>query len=1014
MIAGLVQLSLNNRLLVFVLTLLLVALGLRGYLRLTVDAVPDVTNVQVQVLTKADGLSPYEVESLVTRPIEMAMSGLPGAQTVRSISRTAVSAVTIVFDEDLSIEDARELVSQRLPAAREAIPEGAGRPQLGPLSTGLGEVYHFTLSWPGHPSVALRTLLDWEIAYPLRTVPGVVEVNGWGGDEREIEVRLKTDALLAWGVQQRDVERALLEGGQNRGGGALERGEEQILVRLDAQYRSVSDVENQVVATGAHGTPVLVKDVATVRDGVAPRFAAATADGKGPTQYVMVQMIAGGNAHEVVARVKERLQEIQQRLPEGVVIEPFYDRAQFVERVLKTVWRSLGEGGLIVALVLFLFLGDWRAGLVVASVIPLSMLGAFALMEALGLSGNLMSLGAIDFGLVVDGAVVLVEGALATMTLHQLDVRSALNRDAQKYGKAVAFGVLIIAVVYVPVLLLQGVEGKMFRPMGLTVLFALLTALVLTFTWVPALASLVLTKAHHVEPALVRGIRRVYEPTLCYFTQHRGVAVLFGTTLLGVGIVAGINLGADFVPRLEEGDLVLQMVRPASVSISEAERGSTQVEELLLHFDEVKRVVTRTGSPDVATDIMGPELSDIFVVTDHNLRWTDERREELIGRIAAALDKEFPGAAVGFTQPIEMRVQELLGGVKSDVGVKVFGQDHRTLQNIAVQVAQLTRSVPGASDVRVEPSEGLSLVTLRPAPVRMGRLGLDAATLSGAVEALRVGREVGMLADGDRRFPVQLRYDAPPLPEEDQLAQFPIALGEGLTVPLGDVVDIEKQDAPAQLSREQGRKRILVEANVRGRDLGSFVSELKLQLQQLNFPTGYYVEITGQYENLVRAVQRLAIVVPATLLAVLLFLYLVFGAWKPVLLIFLNVPLAASGGVVALAVRGLTFSVSAAVGFIALFGVATMNSVVLFSAVAERQRAGESPAEAIANGARERLRPVLTTAVVASLGFLPMALATGTGAEVQRPLATVVMGGLVTATLLTLLILPALSTPKRG
>src|SRR5690606_159138 len=562
MIAKLVAFSVQNRVLVFVFAAVLAVVGVRGYQRLSLDAVPDVTSVPVQILTQAKGLSPLEVESLVTRPIEMAMSGLPSAKEIRSTSRTAVSAVTIVFEEGTDLLLARQLVSQRLSSAREAIPASAGRPQMGPLSTGLGEVYHFTLKWPGHSPTELRTLLDWEIAYPLRTVPGVVEVNGWGGDARQIEVALRSDDLRALSVSQLEVEQVLLRSGENAGGGALIRGEEQLLVRLDSQYRSLSDVANQVVRTGEGGTPILVSDVATVREGKSPRVAAAPADGDGPTQCAMVQVIAGRNAHDVVIAVKARLAEIQMRLPKGVEIEPCYDRSAFVERVLSTVWKSLGEGGLVVAFVLLLFLGDFRAGLLVATVIPLSMLGAFAMMQALGISGNLMSLGAIDFGLVVDGAVVIVEGALATMTAQKVSAKAALVRDAERHGSAIAFGVMIIAIVYVPVLLLQGVEGKMFRPMGLTVLFALGTALILTFTWVPALGATVRTKIHDRDPWVIRKLRPIYTPLLYLFTGRRFVAVGLAAALSVVGLVAGSTLGADFVPRLEEGDIVLQMTRP--------------------------------------------------------------------------------------------------------------------------------------------------------------------------------------------------------------------------------------------------------------------------------------------------------------------------------------------------------------------------------------------------------------------------------------------------------------------
>jgi cobalt-zinc-cadmium resistance protein CzcA len=1014
MIGKLVTWALDNRLLVFLGAILLVALGLRGWKNLPVDAVPDVTNVQVQVLTSCPGLSPLEVESLVTRPVELSLMGMPGTEVVHSVSRTAVSAVTIVFRDDVDLAAAREIVAQRLPAAREVIPASAARPEMGPMSTGLGEVYHFTMKWPGHSARELRTLLDWELAYSLRSVPGVVEVNGWGGEERQVEVRLRLADLRAIGIGQLEVEQALLGAGQNAGGGAIERGDEQVLLRVDGRFRTIDEIANQVVGSRPGGVPVLLKDVAVVREGSAPRVSAATADGQGETLYAMVQMLAGGNAHEVVGRVKERIAEVERRLPEGVAIEPFYDRTAFVDRVLGTVKRSLVEGGIVVMVVLLLFLGDIGAGLVVATVIPLSMLGAFALMYATGQTGNLMSLGAIDFGLVVDGAVVVVEGALAAMAMNRIKAREALAVEAVAYGKPIAFGVFIIGVVYVPVLLLEGVEGKMFRPMAWTVLFALCTALVLSFTWIPALASLGLRTIHDHDPWVIRLARRLYRPALDTFLRHQKLAIGLAAVLVVTGVAAGATRGADFIPRLEEGDVVVQITRPPSVSLTEAIHGTEIIEKTLKAFPEVRRVVSRTGSPDVATDVMGIEQSDVFVILAPRAEWkTAPDREALVGVFEGALRKALPGTAFAFTQPIEMRVQELLGGMRSDVGIKVFGDDHATLKRLANEVAQTLGGTPGAADVRIEPSEGLPLATIRPVASEMGRIGVRTEDFRAAVEALRAGRPAGQLVEGERRFGIAVRFDVPPAPDAEALARTELVFPGGKAVRLGDIARITREDAPAQLSREQGRRRIMVEGNVRGRDLGSFVHELEGRLAKIAMPKGYFTKITGQYENLVRASMRLAIIVPATLLVIFLLLYLTFGSARPALLILLNVPVAASGGLIALALRDLSFSISAAVGFIALFGVATLNGVVLLSAIRRLEERGLAGPEAARDGAHERLRPVLTTAVVASLGFLPMAVARGTGAEVQRPLATVVMGGLLTATVLTLLILPSLYLRRR-
>jgi cobalt-zinc-cadmium resistance protein CzcA len=1009
MIGHVVRVSLENRLVVLLAVVILAFVGIRSYLSLPVDAVPDVTNVQVQVLTNAPGLSPLETEQLVSRPVELAMSGMPGARTVRSVSRAGVSAVTIVFQDDVEIATARELVAQRLPAAREAMPPGASRPEMGPLTTGLGEVYHFTLRWPGHSARDVRTLLDWEIAVPLKGVPGVVEVNAWGGELRQIEVRVRTEDLRALHVSLSELEGALRAGGAAVGAGALAQGEEQVLVRLDGQYRSADDVAAQIVRTRPDGTPIVVRDVATVREGAAIRQSAATADGEGETVYAMVQMVAGGNAHEIVAQVKQRLAELERRLPEGVVIEPFYDRAALVDKVLATVRRSLLEGGLVVALVLFAFLGDVMAGLVVASAIPLAMLGAFALMRALGVSGNLMSLGAIDFGLVVDGAVVVVEGALATMTLRRTSARDALEHGGRTIGRPIVFGVLILAIVYVPVLLLEGVEGKMFRPMALTVLFAIGTALVLSFTWIPAAASLLLRKVHAAEPWVVRTIRRGYGPLLEAALARPALALCVSVALVTVGVLAAFGRGAEFVPRLQEGDLVVQVTRPPSVSLEEAIRGSTDMQRALLSFPEVRRVVTRTGSPDVATDIMGLEQSDVFVILAPKNQWTSARtEEELIGKLDEATRKALPGAAFGFTQPIEMRVAELLGGVRSDVGIKIFGDDFSTLRTLVDQVLRTLQSIPGSADVRAEPLEGLAIATVRPRPAGMGRLAVRPDELAMALAIARAGVPAGRLVEGERRFDVVLKLDAPPLPDERSIARMPIVLGDGRAVLVGDVADVTLGDAPAVIGRENAKRRVLVECNVRGRDLASFVGELQSRLDRIERPTGYYFSVTGEYENLVRGAERLALIVPLTLAIIFVLLYLTFHDVKTALLVMSNVPVAASGGVLALAARGLPLSISAAVGMIALFGVATLNGVVLLSAIRQRREEGEALLAAVRDGAHERLRPVLTTAVVAALGFVPMAIATGTGAEVQRPLATVVIGGLGTATLLTLGLLPAL------
>ncbi len=1005
MIAKIVATCVQHRWAVVLATLLLSLLGVRAWRALPVDAVPDITNVQVQVLTAAPGLSPLEVEALVTRPVELSLAGLPRTTLIRSISRAGVSAVTVVFDDDLPLSEARSFVSQRLPAAREAV-RAAGAPELGPMTTGLGEVLHFTMRWKGHSPTEIRTLLDWEVAYALRTVPGVVEVNGWGGETRQIDVLLRPADLLARGLTQENAEHALLAGGHATGGGAIVRGGEQAMVRLDGAYRSLDAVGAQVVAT-RQGIPVLVKDVATVTEGTAFRLASATEDGEGETVYAMVQMIAGGNAHAIVSDVRTRLREVEARLPRGAEVRVFYDRSELVDRVLLTVRSSLLEGGLVVIVVLLLLLGDLRAGLVVATTIPLSMLGAFAMMSLSGTSGNLMSLGAIDFGLVVDGAVVIVEGALAAMAARSLRAENALAEEAVRVGRPLAFGVAIIGIVYVPVLLLEGVEGKLFRPMALTVLFAIATAFVLTFTWVPALASIALRKAHQGDPWLVRRLRRAYDPALARVLERPFIPAVVAVALLGLGLAAGVTRGVEFVPRLEEGDLVVQVTRPPSVSLEEAARGTTAIERTLRRIPEVRTIVSRTGSPDVATDVMGIEQSDVFVMLRPRSEWRSGlSRESLVSDMSTALSRELPGTAFAFTQPIEMRTNELLGGTKSDVGLKIFGDDLGVLEGLAARLARDIGTIAGAADVRVEPLSGLPLVTVRPDPARAGRVGIPPAELAATVEAMRAGRLVGTLVEGERRFDVRVLFPAPPSPEA--LGDALVPLPDGASVPLHRIADVRTEEGPAIVSREGARRRVLVEANVRGRDLGSFVHDVSQKIAAVPLPPGYHIHVAGQYEHLVHAALRFAVLIPGTLLAVLLLLYLSFGQGRAAWLVLANVPIATSGGFLALAARGLPLSVSAVIGLLALFGVATLNGSVLVSALRDRLAAGDEPRVAARAAAEARFRPVLTTALVAAVGFVPMAIASGTGAEVQRPLATVVIGGLVTATILTLGVLPSL------
>ena len=1010
----LIDLCLRYRFLVLALTILAAVLGIASLRRLTIDAVPDITPVQVQVLTRSPSLGPVEVERYVTFPIEAAMTGIPGVHEIRSVSRYGLSAVTIIFDDGFNLYLARQLVNERLSAAIENIPSELGRPEMGPMTTGLGEVYHFTVEGDGYSPMQLRTILDWDIVFRLRAVPGVVEVNVWGGLAKQYHVDVDPSKLIAFGVTLEDVFKALQRNNANVGSGYIEHNQELYIIRGEALVTSMKDLESIVVATKHGGVPIYVRTLAEVREGSMLRIGAATENGKGETVIGMVQMLAGANASQVVQDVKKKIAEIQPSLPQGVRIVPFYDRADFVLRVIGTVEKNLIEGGLLVVAVLLLLLGNVRGGLIVASAIPLSMLIAFTGMVQAGISGNLMSLGAIDFGLIVDGAVVMIENIFrrlqGTTGAGGEKRLSVVAHAAREVVRPVVFAVTIIILVYVPILTLTGIEGKMFRPMAITVIFALVASLVLAVTLMPVLASIFLREGKHDEPWLLRKIRVVYNPALDW--AMRCPRIVASSALVTFALSGGVFyfMGAEFIPRLDEGDIAINAWRLPSISLQESIKSTSQVERVLGRFPEVKTVVSRTGSPEVATDVMGIELSDIFVILKPRSEWkTAKTKEDLIAKMNEALQKEVPGAGFGFTQPIEMRFNELIAGVRSDIGVRIFGDDLETLAQQGNEVAQALSAVRGAADVRVEQTAGLPMIRITIDRERLARYGLNAADVLDTVQATRVGKVVGTIFEGQRRFDLVVRLPEEVLSNPDVIATIPVANDKGRFVPLAQVADVRLDTGPSQVSRKNVQRRIVVECNVRGRDLASFVAEAQSKVSQaVRLPTGYYMEWGGQFEQLQAARQRLAVVVPLTLLLILLILYMAFGAIRPALLIFLNVPLAATGGVFALALRGLPFSISAAVGFIALFGIAVLNGVVLVSYITQLRQEGRPLEEAVVEGARTRLRPVLMTAMVASFGFVPMAMATSMGAEVQRPLATVVIGGLITSTILTLLVLPTI------
>ncbi len=1026
MAAKLVAWALRNRFLVVVLGLLVAAAGVEHMLRLPIDAVPDVTNVQVQVLTKAPALAPLEVERLITFPVESGMAGLPDLEEIRSVSKFGLSSVTVVFKEGTDIYRARQLVQERLSEVREAIPTGYGSPEMGPITTGLGEVFQFEVRGepackPGekvqgcYSPMDLRTILDWFVAYQLKSVPGVVEVNTFGGELKTYEVQPDPAALQAHHVALSELFEALEKNNRNVGGAYLVRNREQVVIRGEGLLTGLEDIGQVVLRTSEGGTPLYVRDVANVTLAPMVRQGVVTRDGRGEAVVGVAMMLMGENSRAVVDRVKDKIRTIEKSLPPGVRIEPFYDRTDLVRRTIRTVEKNLVEGGLLVLAVLFLMLGNLRGGLIVASAIPLSMLFAFIGMVRAGVSGNLMSLGAIDFGLIVDGAVVMVENVFRVMAekrSHGHRASEIVREATAEVARPVAFAVGIILIVYLPILTLTGVEGKMFKPMALTVVFALAGSLVLTLTLVPVLASLFLKKPpRHEETWAVRMLHRAYVPALAAAMRHRigvvaGAGALFAASL---GIAA--FMGGEFIPRLDEGAIALQVWRLPSVSVEEAASQSALLERTLLRQfgKEVETVVSKTGRAEIATDPMGVEMSDVFVMLKPRDEWRYGSKEELIEAMEKVLGRAVPGIALGFSQPIELRVAELISGVRSDVAIKIFGPDLDVLRREAEEVARAVSAVPGASDVKVEQVSGLPILTAVVDRTSLARHGASADEVLGVIEAMG-GRQVGVILDGEKRFMLRVRFPERVRNDPAAIARVPVATSGGRLVPLGELVKLDLEPAASQISREDIQRRITVEANVRGRDIASFVEAAKEAMAaKVKLPPGYTVAWGGQFENLERASKRLAVVVPLALLLIFVLLYGTFGAARPALLIFLNVPFAATGGVLALALRGMPFSISAGVGFIALFGVAVMNGVVLLSYVRRLEREEDlAPEDAARKGALVRMRPVMTTALVAALGFVPMALATGSGAEVQRPLATVVIGGLVTSTLLTLLVIPAI------
>ena len=1012
MLTRIIELSLVHRGLVIILTMLTAAAGLYSAVKLPIDAVPDMTNVQVQVVTNAGSLSPIEVERYVTYPVETTMGGLPKVEELRSVSKFGISVVTIVFQEGTDIYRARQLVAERLPEAASKIPPGYGSPGVGPLTTALGEVLQFEVRSDRHSPMELRTMLEWEISPKLRQVRGVTEINTHGGYYKTFEVQPDPDRMTSYGISMNLLFQRLQNNNSTSGGGYVIHHGEQRFIRGVSLLKDEKDIGAVVVRRETDGTAILVRDIASVCIAPMTRQGAVTRDGRGEIVTGLVMMLIGENSRDVVSSAKERLKEIEATLPKGVRLEVTYDRAALIARTLKTVLTNLTEGGMLVVIVLLLMLGNLRAGIIVALAIPLSMLFATNVMLATGVTASLMSLGAIDFGMVVDSSVIMIENCIRKLSHDNGDAsrEEIILNAAVEVRKPTMFGELIIAVVFLPILLLEGMEGKLFRPMAMTVLFALGGSLILSLTFMPAMAFYFLPKKMDERDVfLVRVAKWFYVPIVTQTIKHPMVTVATALTVFVVSIPMARHLGAEFMPRLEEGDLLVEAVRLPSATLESSIEMSTQIEKLLKKFPEVRTIFSKTGRPEIANDVMGVHQTDVWVLLHPVHSWpTAKSRDRLIEEMSAVLKSNVPGVAFGFTQPIEMRVDELVAGVKADVAVLLYGDDLEVLGAKGKEIEAVLRTIPGSADVKADFQANLSALTIETKPEALAQYGIDAQAILDVVSSLG-GHPVGLVFEGRARYPIMVRVPKMWREKLSLLEQVPVTESGGQTVPLKELADIRLEETPPTIEHEGNRRRTFVSANVRGRDIASFVTEAqKTVSEKVILPAGYEIRWGGDFENLQSASLRLAIIAPVVLVIIMLLLHTSLGSLRLACLIFLAVPMAASGGVIALYLREMPFSISAGVGFIALFGVAVLNGLVWVSAAENLRSTGMDLAAVSHQTALIRLRPVLMTALVASLGFLPMALSTSDGAEMQRPLATVVIGGLITSTLLTSLVIPCI------
>lgn len=1031
MLERIISFSINNKVIVGLLTIGLIIWGSYSLTKLPIDAVPDITNNQVQVLTVSPSLAANEIERLVTFPIEQTMATIPGITEMRSFSRFGLSVVTIVFTEDTDVYWARQQVNERLTVAKSQIPAGVGNPELGPISTGLSEIYQYIIR-PAkgyekkYDAMELRTIQDWIVRRQLLGTPGVADVSSWGGKLKQYEIALDIDKLHGMNVGIYEVLTSLQKNNQNTGGAYIDQKPYAFFIRSEGLAKNIEDIEKIVVRTNPSGTPVLIRDVATVRLGNATRYGAMTYNDEGEQVGAIVLMLKGANSSAVIEKVKDRIEQIKKTLPKGLIIEPYLDRTKLVNNAIGTVTKNLAEGALIVVFVLVLMLGNFRAGLVVASVIPLAMLFSISLMNLFGVSGNLMSLGAIDFGLIVDGAVIIVEATLhhlallnRTEKISQEEMNAEVKQASTSMMTSAAFGQIIILIVYLPILTLVGIEGKMFRPMAQTVAFAILGALILSVTYVPMISSLVLNKRpirpKNISDKIMAFFHRLYNPMITWALNKRVMVISISMVLFILSLIVFLRLGGEFIPTLDEGDFAVETKIITGSSLSQTIETTQKAARILLdHFPEVKEVIGKIGTSEIPTDPMPIENGDLIIVLKDREDWVSAHsREELADAMSAKLSEKMPGVFFGFQQPIQMRFNELMTGARQDVVIKIYGEDIDKLVAYAEQTKTILQTVQGASDIYVEPMRGLPQIVVRFDRDKLAMFGLSVEQVNSVLRTGFAGEVAGIIYEKERRFDLVVRLQQMNRSGIEDIKKLNVTTLDNQQIPLEQLADIQLESGINQIQRDDAKRRIAIGFNVRGRDVESLVNEISKRIDlKIDLEPGYFLKYGGDFKNLQEAKQRLMIAVPASLLLIFVLLFLSFRPWRETLLIYTSVPLAAIGGVIALWLRGMPFSISAGVGFIALFGVAVLNGIVLIAEF-NRIRKNDSSASAYQialNGTRVRLRPVLMTALVASLGFLPMALSQTSGAEVQRPLATVVIGGLVSATILTLVVLPVLFT----